>query len=57
MLIDLLYSGDDNVVLCAAGIPSNLTCNNAKNKASVVCKPLTVSVGTFVELKSSKLFS
>ena len=32
MLIDLLSSNDENVVLCATGILSNLTCNNAKNK-------------------------
>lgn len=32
MLIDLLSKNDDNIVLCAAGILSNLTCNNAKNK-------------------------
>ena len=32
MLIDLLSSNDENIVLCATGILSNLTCNNAKNK-------------------------
>ena len=37
MLIKSLRSSDPNIVLCAAGILSNLTCNNAKNKASVVC--------------------
>ena len=37
MLIKLLSRSDPNIVLCAVGILSNLTCNNAKNKASVVC--------------------
>ncbi|XP_065888120.1 catenin beta-1-like isoform X2 [Dysidea avara] len=35
ILINLLSSSDVNVVLCAAGILSNLTCNNAKNKVIV----------------------
>ena len=43
VLIRLLSSSDPNIVLCAAGILSNLTCNNAKNKVwyylnSTYCK-------------------
>uniref|UniRef100_A0A8C1YMK8 Catenin beta-1 n=1 Tax=Cyprinus carpio TaxID=7962 RepID=A0A8C1YMK8_CYPCA len=34
-LVQLLGSGDINVVTCAAGILSNLTCNNYKNKMMV----------------------
>lgn len=39
-LVQLLGSDDINVVTCAAGILSNLTCNNYKNKMMVcqVCK-------------------
>lgn len=37
-LIMLLGSTDVNVVTCSAGVLSNLTCNNAKNKVCVcVC--------------------
>ena len=32
MLVQLLSSNDINVVTCAAGILSNLTCNNPRNK-------------------------
>lgn len=32
MLVQLLASNDINVVTCAAGILSNLTCNNPRNK-------------------------
>ncbi|XP_077997286.1 catenin beta-like isoform X2 [Glandiceps talaboti] len=35
MLVQLLSSNDINVVTCAAGILSNLTCNNARNKITV----------------------
>ena len=35
-LVQLLGSNDVNIVTCAAGILSNLTCNNQKNKV-VVC--------------------
>lgn len=34
-LVQLLGSDDINVVTCAAGILSNLTCNNYKNKMMV----------------------
>ena len=36
-LVQLLSSSDVNIVTCAAGILSNLTCNNQKNKV-VVCQ-------------------
>lgn len=36
-LVSVLASQDSNFVTCAAGILSNLTCNNQKNKA-LVCK-------------------
>ena len=36
-LVQLLGSSDVNIVTCAAGILSNLTCNNQKNKV-VVCQ-------------------
>ncbi len=32
MLVQLLSANDINVVTCAAGILSNLTCNNPRNK-------------------------
>ncbi|NP_001158477.1 beta-catenin protein [Saccoglossus kowalevskii] len=35
MLVQLLSSNDINVVTCAGGILSNLTCNNARNKITV----------------------
>ena len=35
--MQLLGSNDVNIVTCAAGILSNLTCNNQKNKV-VVCQ-------------------
>ncbi|XP_037283043.1 armadillo [Rhipicephalus microplus] len=34
-LVQLLASGDINVVTCAAGILSNLTCNNHRNKVTL----------------------
>ena len=37
MLIQLLSSNDINIVTCAAGIVSNLTCNNQRNKV-IVCQ-------------------
>ena len=37
MLVQLLSSNDINVVTCACGILSNLTCNNARNKI-LVCQ-------------------
>jgi len=37
MLVQLLSSNDINVVTCAAGILSNLTCNNPRNK-QVCCQ-------------------
>lgn len=37
VLVQLLSSSDINVVTCAAGILSNLTCNNPRNK-QVVCQ-------------------
>ena len=36
-LVQLLGSSDVNIVTCAAGIISNLTCNNQKNKV-IVCQ-------------------
>ena len=36
-LVGLLQSNDINVVTCAAGILSNLTCNNQRNK-TIVCQ-------------------
>lgn len=39
-LVQLLGSDDINVVTCAAGILSNLTCNNYKNKM-MVCQVRT----------------
>jgi catenin beta 1 len=35
MLVQLLASNDINIVTCAAGILSNLTCNNQRNKVMV----------------------
>ena len=32
MLVQVLQSNDINIVTCAAGILSNLTCNNQRNK-------------------------
>lgn len=34
-LVTLLASSDLNIVTCAAGILSNLTCNNHRNKVTV----------------------
>jgi hypothetical protein len=34
-LVQLLVSNDVNIVTCAAGILSNLTCNNQRNKVAV----------------------
>lgn len=34
-LVHLLASSDPNVVTCAAGVLSNLTCNNQRNKVTV----------------------
>ena len=36
-LVQLLGSSDVNIVTCGAGILSNLTCNNQKNKV-IVCQ-------------------
>lgn len=36
-LVQLLGSSDVNIVTCAAGILSNLTCNNQNNKI-IVCQ-------------------
>lgn len=35
LLVQLLASNDINIVTCAAGILSNLTCNNQNNKVMV----------------------
>lgn len=40
-LVQLLGSDDINVVTCAAGILSNLTCNNYSNKL-MVCQVCSV---------------
>ncbi len=37
MLVQVLQSNDINIVTCAAGILSNLTCNNQNNKV-LVCQ-------------------
>jgi catenin beta 1 len=37
ILVRLLTSNDVNIVTCAAGILSNLTCNNQRNKI-LVCQ-------------------
>ncbi len=37
ILVQLLGTGDVNIVTCVAGILSNLTCNNQMNK-SIVCQ-------------------
>ncbi|KAH3819188.1 hypothetical protein DPMN_120921 [Dreissena polymorpha] len=37
MLVQLLSSNDINVVTCAAGILSNITCNNMRNKM-ILCQ-------------------
>ena len=37
MLVQLLASNDINIVTCASGILSNLTCNNQRNKV-LVCQ-------------------
>lgn len=46
-LVQLLGSDDINVVTCAAGILSNLTCNNYKNKM-MVCQVSTHTHGLIV---------
>lgn len=35
MLVQLLSSNDLNIVTCSAGILSNMTCNNQRNKVIV----------------------
>ena len=49
-LVDLLSSSDINIVTCAAGILSNLTCNNQRNKV-VVCQlgGVEALVGTIMQ--------
>lgn len=42
-LVQLLGSDDINVVTCAAGILSNLTCNNYSNKL-MVCQVCTTHI-------------
>ena len=37
MLVQVLSSNDINMVTCSAGILSNLTCNNQRNKV-IVCQ-------------------
>lgn len=62
-LVQLLGSDDINVVTCAAGILSNLTCNNYSNKLMVcqvcigkqlfgylLCLYLTINVDGFISL-------
>ena len=48
-LVGLLGSNDVNIVTCSAGILSNLTCNNQKNKI-VVCQfgGIEALVGTII---------
>lgn len=45
-LIMLLGSSDVSIVTCSAGVLSNLTCNNAKNK-TIVCQLHGVEVRIF----------
>lgn len=52
-LVQLLGSDDINVVTCAAGILSNLTCNNYKNKMMVCQVSRTCSSSCGQELRSS----
>lgn len=51
-LVQLLGSDDINVVTCAAGILSNLTCNNYSNKLMVcqVCNVQTSFEHSYVSL-------
>ena len=48
-MVGLLGSNDVNIVTCSAGILSNLTCNNQKNKI-VVCQfgGIEALVGTII---------
>ena len=49
-LLMLLGSNDVNIVTCSAGVLSNLTCNNPKNK-TIVCKLQGVEVRLVVQLE------
>lgn len=46
-LVQLLGSDDINVVTCAAGILSNLTCNNYSNKLMVCQVSNTQLLGNY----------
>lgn len=49
-LVHLLGSQDINVVTCAAGVLSNLTCNNQRNKVTVCqCGGIDALVRTIAE--------
>lgn len=48
-LVHLLGSPDVNVVTCAAGVLSNLTCNNQKNKLTVCqCNGMEALIRTII---------
>lgn len=51
-LVQLLGSDDINVVTCAAGILSNLTCNNYSNKL-MVCQVCILSTDSVLCRKPS----
>lgn len=55
-LVQLLSSTDVNVVTCAAGILSNLTCNNQRNKVTV-CQVKYYEFRTIKLLFVHKLFT
>lgn len=51
-LVQLLGSDDINVVTCAAGILSNLTCNNYSNKL-MVCQVSVIHTTFSITLSSN----
>ena len=46
-LVQLLGSSDVNIVTCAAGILSNLTCNNQKNKVGHIASTCSERIPSF----------
>ena len=55
-LVQVLASSDVNVVTCAAGILSNLTCNNHRNKVNFFAEQNDLRIFDLVDrgLKNSK---
>lgn len=51
-LVQLLGSDDINVVTCAAGILSNLTCNNYSNKL-MVCQVCTTHTAVLEHMQEN----